>query len=153
MSIIDFQKFIELCRKYNIGIELIVDDDIVNIALGFKTLIADHPLALLGSIVLTTPTPSPVLHELSSWIHSPDGLKPQVEAMLGFPVDDLNQSISIIMVSISLPNSYLLSDSSETNLTICLTASGPSSMIKFPGLNPIKTIFLYLPLAVVSYPL
>ena len=127
LNLFDFTEFIELCRQYGIALDLMVDETYSALETRIaKYFISEHPLSLLGTCILSTPKPSPSLMKLSSWLHAPDGLRPQVEAMLGFPADEINQFFQSFWSALTFPNMSLLTCSDPGTHTICVIASGPS---------------------------
>ena len=128
LSLFDLEDFVSICRSKGIGLTLLIDSSREALQDRLYTLLGTtNPTVLYGWQTLRSPMLSPLLMELHSWLHAPEGAAQHVLGMLGFATDEFNQTQQTIWNALNHSSMKVLSVVDNANdLPVVLVASGPS---------------------------
>ena len=97
LSLFDLDDFLATCRSKGIGLTLLVDSSREALQDRLHTKLGTiNPTVLYGWQALRSPMLSPLLMELHSWLHAPEGAAQHVLGLLGFATDEFNQTSEAI---------------------------------------------------------
>ncbi|QNG27761.1 6-hydroxymethylpterin diphosphokinase MptE-like protein [Synechococcus sp. HK01-R] len=128
LSLINLEALVDLCRSQAISLTLHMDESKTNLQDRLYTqLSSDNPTLLYGWQTLRSPVRSPVLMELHSWLHAPEGAAQHVLGLLGFATDEINQTHQALWNALTQkPLRVLAPEQLRADVPVVLVASGPS---------------------------
>ena len=128
LSLFDLDDFLATCRSKGIGLTLLVDSSREALQDRLYTKLGTiNPTVLYGWQALRSPMLSPLLMELHSWLHAPEGAAQHVLGLLGFATDEFNQTQQAIWNALNhSPMKVLSVVENLKDLPVVLVASGPS---------------------------
>ena len=100
-----------------------------------------NPTLLYGLQTLRSPIQSPVLMELHSWLHAPEGAAQHVLGLLGFATDEINQTQQALWNALCQPMHLVSPGHLSPDLPVVLVASGPSLNDQIPWLRQHQDAF------------
>ena len=128
LHLCDLENIIRTSKEHNSKFHIVYQPNSKQLRIELlNKLFDDSPLCFQGMRVLRSPILSPQLIEVSSWLHSEDGLVDFVKGCLGNDTDEINQFTNAIWSTLSSPNSRLItSNLLPSDCPVLLVASGPS---------------------------
>ena len=128
MSLFDFEKFVQTCKKQNINLVLHVDSNAPALKDRLYAQFSnDNPTVLYGWQLFRSPVLSPALMQIHSWLHAPEGAAQPALAVVGFATDEINQTQQALWNALSQKRMKILSSSAlQSSDPVVLVASGPS---------------------------
>ena len=127
-SLIKLSDLVDLCSKKGIRFSLHIDPNQQNLQDRlFSQLSYSDPTLLFGLQIIRSPLRSPVLMELHSWLHAPEGASKHVGGLLGFATDEINQTQQALWNALTQqPMSVITTDQLAPEVPVIIVASGPS---------------------------
>ena len=141
LSFVDLS-VVKICKKLSVGLTLHVDSTRENLQDRLYTQFGtQNPTLLYGLQTLRSPIQSPVLMELHSWLHAPEGAAQHVLGLLGFATDEINQTQQALWNALCQPMHLVSPGHLSPDLPIVLVASGPSLNDQIPWLRQHQDAF------------
>lgn len=131
LHLIDLQGIIHACKEKGIAFELLLNQSFSGAPQRFPVILNvlanKQPASVLGFNVFRSPSLSPDMIQVESWISSDDGYLELVKGYLGNDTDEINQVMHALHNALCRPDGMIMpQDLAPFDSPAVLVASGPS---------------------------